>query len=268
MTRLAPLVALPLLLSPLAAQSGTIAYDRADRLDIELPPELKNNPMFAEMPNARVTPVLLHYTPSATLQVRAPREAQQGGREMRAMSIRGGDVSVVEMRAIEGAMVARFGGFGGGSGRRQDDVVASYTDLEGGTVTETRNFLGRTFRLAEERPAIRWKLTTEQSLFLERPVMRATAEHDGQQLEAWFTPEIPVAAGPEGYGGLPGMILTLTINDGERTYTATSITEGDPAVEMVPPKDGQQVTREEYDKLVAEKMAELEQSRGARRRDF
>jgi hypothetical protein len=249
------------LLPPLvAAQSGTIAYDRADRLDIELPPELKNNPMFAEMPKARVTPVLLHFTPEATLQTRPKVERPAGG----AQAMRGGgEMRVVELGAMRGAFAMGFGGAGGR--RNQGEILASYTDLEAGTVVETRNFLGRTFRLSEPRPAIRWKLTTEQSLFLDHPVMRATAEHEGDQIEAWFTPDIPVAGGPEGYGGLPGMILTLTINDGERSYTATAVAPGDPEVEMKAPTDGSEVTREEYDKIVEEKLAELEKTRGGRR---
>jgi GLPGLI family protein len=111
----------------------------------------------------------------------------------------------------------------------------------------------------------RWKLTTEQSLFLGHPVMKATAEHEGDQIEAWFTPDIPISGGPEGYGGLPGMILTLTVNDGERSYTATAVTLGEPPVEIKAPTDGKEVTREEFDKIVADKMAEMEKTRGGRR---
>ena len=97
-------------------------------------------------------------------------------------------------------------------------------------------------------------------------MQKATAEHDSTTIEAWFTPEIPVSAGPGLYGGLPGLILVVSVNDGHTVYSATevSLTAVEDGV-VKPPDDGQEVSREEYEKIVAEKLAELEATQRSRR---
>jgi GLPGLI family protein len=47
-----------------------------------------------------------------------------------------------------------------------------------------------------------------------------------QVIHAWFTDEIPYSFGPEGYGGLPGLILELEINGGDAVITATDLDWG------------------------------------------
>jgi GLPGLI family protein len=42
-------------------------------------------------------------------------------------------------------------------------------------------------------------------------------------ITAWYTPEIPVSQGPEGYWGLPGLILE--VNDGKTTICALNCLE-------------------------------------------
>ena len=101
-------------------------------------------------------------------------------------------------------------------------------------------------------------LFRSQAEFLGYAVQKATAVVDSSVIEAWFTPEIPVQGGPATFGGLPGMILVVSVNDGEVQYTATgvslsAIAEG----VIVRPTEGDEVTREEYEKIVAEKLEEL-----------
>ncbi len=268
MRRFAPLLALPLLVAPtVAAQSGTISYDRADRLNFELPPGMKDNPRFANMPNARMTKLVLHFTPEATLQARSDAGRPAGA----AQAMRGGEMRALELSTMRGGgggdfvFMGRASGGGASSRRNAEEILESYTDLGDGKVTESVRFMGRTFRLSRVVTSYRWKLTAEQSLFLDHMVMKATTEHEGDQVEAWFAPDIPIQGGPEGFGGLPGMILTLNVNDGERTYTATTIELGEPAVEMKAPTDGNEIGREEYEKIVAERLAEMEKARGGRR---
>jgi hypothetical protein len=45
-----------------------------------------------------------------------------------------------------------------------------------------------------------------------------------QNIVAWFTTDIPVSAGPETFGGLPGMILEINIDDDAIVYTPSIIT--------------------------------------------
>lgn len=61
---------------------------------------------------------------------------------------------------------------------------------------------------------------------------------------AWFAPEIPLPFGPEGYGGLPGLILELSV-DRDHFY-ATSITLEEKDIQIRRPTKGEVVTEEEY----------------------
>jgi GLPGLI family protein len=146
-------------------------------------------------------------------------------------------------------------------GGDQDAVVSAYTSLTDGSYVEVREFLGRNFRIQSDPPSFAWRLTGEQASFLGYPVFQAVAEHEGTSLEAWFTPDIPVSAGPAQYGGLPGLILTLAVDSSRVTYTATAIDTVSAVGKVAPPTDGSKVSREEYNKIVAEKTAEAARAR-------
>ncbi len=75
---------------------------------------------------------------------------------------------------------------------------------------------------------------------------------------AWYTPQIPVSAGPDKYYGLPGLILEL--NTGRTTMLCTEISiSSDETVEIKEPKKGKEVTREEYNIIVKKKTEELKE---------
>ena len=153
-----------------------------------------------------------------------------------------------------GAVMAFRGGPGFGGGNRQDVLGGAWTNLTDGSFVEVREFLGRTFRIPVERPNFAWKLTGEQAVFLGYPVFQAVAQQDSTSLEAWFTPDIPIPAGPAQYGGLPGLILTLTVDSSRVTYTATAIDTVTSGGKLKAPTDGSRVTRAEYDKMVEARM--------------
>ncbi len=153
----------------------------------------------------------------------------------------------------------------------QEDMIQAYVDFGSGAMTETREFMGRTFLISGDRTTYPWKLGTEQREFLGYMVQQATAVLDGAEIEAWFTPQIPVQAGPGPYGGLPGLILVLSVDGGHLLYSATEVNlEGLGDVAIAPPTEGEMVTRQEYEILVAEKLEEIRATRGAgnRRRPF
>ncbi|MDB4064188.1 GLPGLI family protein [Flavobacteriaceae bacterium] len=77
-----------------------------------------------------------------------------------------------------------------------------------------------------------------------------------QMITAWYTPQIPVSAGPEGYWGLPGLILE--INAGRTTMLCTEIIiNPEDVVEIKKPSKGKEVSREEYDTMMKVKSEEL-----------
>ncbi len=85
-------------------------------------------------------------------------------------------------------------------------------------------------------------------------------------ITAWYTPEVPINQGPEGYWGLPGLILE--VNDGKTVVMCSKLVMNTKdKVEIKAPKNGKQVKQKEYDEIVAKKMEEMKdqfQSQGGR----
>lgn len=84
---------------------------------------------------------------------------------------------------------------------------------------------------------------------------------------AWFTPMIPVKNGPGEYAGLPGLILEMNI---DRTTILCSKIVLNPkeSENITAPDTGKEVTREEYNKIVKDKIDEMREdfrNRGDRR---
>ncbi|MEM0962737.1 MAG: GLPGLI family protein [Bacteroidota bacterium] len=220
--------------------SGTIAYEITTRLDIDLPPELQH--MADQFPSSNTQNKLLHFTESASLLVTAP--AEEDAEEDTDFSSRG-------MRVMF---------------RRSAEDNALFVDRDANRSVERRDFMGRTFLIDGEPEPMAWRLTDEQSEFLGYPCMKAIATvQDTVQVEAWFTPQIPVSAGPDTYGGLPGLILVLTVDDARQTYIAREVTLG-PLAEgtLSEPEDGRRVTRERFDEIMEERLNEMRRRGGFR----
>ncbi|WP_419938738.1 GLPGLI family protein [Candidatus Palauibacter sp.] len=266
--RLLP-VALPVVLpvaiaglapAALGAQAGHVHYLRSVQYDFHVPER------WAELRDRiaaqSAASMVLLFDGSRSIMMPDPEEAE----EARGGGAGGSDR--MDRRALGMALRLRMAS---ASRSDQEDLLQAYVDFGSGAITETREFMGRTFLIAGDRPTYQWKLGTEQREFLGYMVQKATAVHDGAEIEAWFTPQIPVQAGPGEYGGLPGLILVLSLDGGHLLYSATEVNlDGLGDVEIAPPTEGEMVTREEYEALVAEKLEEIRATRGAgnRRRPF
>ena len=83
-------------------------------------------------------------------------------------------------------------------------------------------------------------------------------------ITAWYTPEIPVSQGPEGYWGLSGLILE--INDGKTvTLCSKIVLNAKEKAEIKAPKNGKVVSQKEYDETVISKMEEMREMNGGSR---
>ncbi|MDE2761292.1 MAG: GLPGLI family protein [Gemmatimonadota bacterium] len=240
--------------APLGGQQGTITYTHSVNLDVELPPELAM--MGLDIPPAVSQDMLLHFEPSASLLVPAPKKKARTREGM------------FEMRMVaEMSMFLSMRGMGKKASVSRSPAAESYVDLGEGRMVETHQFMGRTFRVVHQRPEYQWRLTGEQAEHLGYMVIKATAEHDSTAIEAWFTPQIPVAGGPGRYGGLPGMILVVSVDHGHTKYFATEIALGDVEEGLIRrPEKGDEMSQEEYDDMVEEKTEEMRKRFGARRR--
>ncbi|MFQ5448972.1 MAG: GLPGLI family protein [Saprospiraceae bacterium] len=138
-----------------------------------------------------------------------------------------------------------------------------YTNLGHGNTINAREFFGRKFLVSGETAKMQWKLTGEQKKLLGYICQKATFQDEDRNVVAWFTPQIQVPAGPDSYGGLPGLILEVNINDGDRVVLASNIElkKLDKGTIEKPTK-GKKVTQEEFDKIEAEKMKEMEEEMG------
>lgn len=72
-------------------------------------------------------------------------------------------------------------------------------------------FLDEEFIL-EDKNDFQWEITNEEKEIQNLKVFKAIGKtRNNERIEAWFTPEIPVNAGPENFMGLPGLILELQV---------------------------------------------------------
>jgi GLPGLI family protein len=80
-------------------------------------------------------------------------------------------------------------------------------------------------------------------------------------ITAWFTPKIPVAFGPLGYSGLPGLILELEVY--KKIYYAKKITlNSEEEIEVKKPTKGILVTENEFQNVGKETMRKLKKNNG------
>jgi GLPGLI family protein len=83
------------------------------------------------------------------------------------------------------------------------------------------------------------------------------------EVVAWYTPQIPINQGPDGYWGLPGLILE--INADRTTILCTKIVMNPEEKEDIDkPTKGDIVTQEEYTKITTKKMEEMREMYGGR----
>ncbi len=84
------------------------------------------------------------------------------------------------------------------------------------------------------------------------------------QVEAWYTPQLPVSHGPSEYWGLPGLILEVSA--GDTTLLCYEIVINPKEKETLKiPKKGKEVTKNEYQSIVLKKMKEFRDNRRGRR---
>jgi len=150
----------------------------------------------------------------------------------------------------------------------------THTNFTTGQVVEQREFGARNYIITDSIQKLSWKLTGETSILLNYPCQKAVAQRIGKRMvmsmnngqmqrqevadtaniTAWFTLSIPVPAGPEYQGQLPGLMLQVDIADGRTIYQAVEVATQADISAIKPPSKGKKVTAEafikERDKLM------------------
>lgn len=189
-----------------------------------------------------------------------------------------------------GTRGSRWGGNANGS---------IYKNLKDKKMIEDKEFFGKRFLIIENMEQPVWELSGESkkignyicykatytkvnnnfdwSVFRRRRGARKDSiktkndkpEERKLAITAWYTPQIPVSAGPAGYWGLPGLILEL--NAGRTTMLCSELViNPTEKIAIKIPIKGEEISRKEYNAIVKQKMTEMRErfrsKRGGRRR--
>ena len=83
-------------------------------------------------------------------------------------------------------------------------------------------------------------------------------------VEAWYTLQIPVSHGPLEYWGLPGLILEVSANN-TTLLCSKLVLNPEETIQIKASEKGKVVNKEEYQKIIGDKMKEFRDNRGRRR---
>ncbi len=124
-------------------------------------------------------------------------------------------------------------GGGGGMGRmfrRSQGEI--YRNLDSNKMVSTSEWAGKKYLIQDTLKQRAWKIGTETKKIAGYECTKATFRDTSvrfqdktinQDITAWFTMDLPLAAGPQTFGSLPGLILEVDTNNGEMVVTAKKI---------------------------------------------
>jgi len=136
-------------------------------------------------------------------------------------------------------------------------IDSTYIQHKDSLSVESRKFYRSTFLIKDSLPSWSWKLSLEpESSYLGYRVVKSTSVTDAGKLEAWYTPEIPVTAGPGLFHGLPGLILMVTNIDTGEIYVAQKVNLVEHLGAITPPVNGKQISPKKYDDFVEDVVEE------------
>ena len=219
--------------------SGTILYTQKVNIHMNLPIEMEG--MKDRIPEFRESNHKLTFADSKVMYEGVKNEKKEAE------------------RAKKAGKRGRRGMRGGRSqGKR-------FVDLSTNSVVATRDLMGKKFLVTGTPEKYKWKMTGKSKQVGSYLCQEATWQDSTTQIIAWFTPMIPVQAGPDDYTGLPGVILHMNINDGETEITATDVQLGEvDSNTLLAPTEGEEVSQEEWTKIREEKMNEMKKEYGGK----
>lgn len=205
----------------------------------------------------------------------------------------------LEASSQGGGMRMMMGSMTGGGG-------TYYKNVKDKTYSIDKDFMGKEFLVKDSLASLNWKMEAETRVIGGYTCYKATAVKEASKTDfrnfrpkkeeepkkesdkpaeekktnfmdaielpkeititAWYTPEIPVNQGPEGYWGLPGLILE--VNDGKTIILCSKVVlNPKEKAEIKAATKGKVVNQKEYDETVIKKMEEfreMNQGRGGR----
>lgn len=151
----------------------------------------------------------------------------------------------------------------GGGGRMRFRMAGAGTEIyvnhEDQIRLSQQEFNGKKFLVTDTIQITPWKFGTETKEILGYVCKQAyyTDTQRGTPVEvvAWYTDKLGMFMGPETYGALPGVILALDVNNGERTIVALKVEEKELGKKDIKvPSGGTPISGAEFRAMVREEM--------------
>ncbi len=167
---------------------------------------------------------------------------------------------------------------GGGGGMRMNfrmPNVEIYQDQITGKIISKQDFMGKNYLIEDSIQMSPWKFGAETRMigdyqchmayYTKTDTMRfsrgtesAEPQIRTSEITAWYTDKIRPFLGPDRYNTLPGAVLAVDINNGERVILVKTVEMRDlKKNELKIPTTGTKVTQAGFQKMVAEQMKQM-----------
>jgi GLPGLI family protein len=126
-------------------------------------------------------------------------------------------------------------------------------------------FMGKKYLIEDSIKVEPWRIGTETKTIQGYLCRRATFhnEEQKQHVTVWFTDKMRPQLGPENFNTLPGAVLMVDVNEGERIITAVRIEARSlKKNELQAPKGGSKITESEFKKMMDEQMKKMRANGG------
>lgn len=131
----------------------------------------------------------------------------------------------------------------------------TYVDVENAKTTQFKQIFEEKYLIQDSALQIEWKIMEETRTIAGLECRKALGRFsDSLYVVAFYTDQITCTGGPEGFSGLPGMILGLAFPRLHTTWFATRIENLQPkdATAIKPPTSGKKVNRSQLMATVKE----------------
>lgn len=132
-----------------------------------------------------------------------------------------------------------------------------YVNKSEGLFLQSQDLMGKEFLIKDKPEVPKWKMTGEQKKILDYTCQKAILLDTSKKVAVWFTNQIPVSTGPNGMSGLPGLILGIEQDLGDRMTIATKVDQLPQSFIFDRPSKGKVVNKAEFEKIREEKMKEM-----------
>jgi len=128
---------------------------------------------------------------------------------------------------------------------KPSETDAIVNDLQNNIIISQKDIFENTYLIKDSSQNLEWKISDETREIAGFECRKAVTKIcDSVYVVAFYTDQIPVSAGPESFGGLPGLILGLAVPRLYTTWFATKLELVEPTVaQLSPTQKGKKVTR-------------------------